>query len=105
MLNAITLKCGHTLNHHVLPAIGSVVYCLKCNGGRVVVDYPGSYFSRCRSCKFTRNYGADLTSARRGAARHCNKLNHDVDVILSERIVHAFEASSTSLPGCDLIPF
>lgn len=70
-------KCGE-------PSIGDTVWCARCYEYQTVMHVIGKYTVRCKSCRYARNYGGELTARTKADSHSIRKLGHRVLLILPE---------------------
>lgn len=72
------LACFHTVELHVPPRFGDILWCVRCQSYQPVSGTHEHWTARCTQCAYRQGFGASGGDARRGAAKHAARRRHVV---------------------------
>jgi len=97
----VTLSCYHTLVFRdPCPALGDIIWCLKCRCETRVKAAPPEWRIRCDMCPYTRRFGTGKTAAEVAAGKHANsRARHVVSLFNGHEFVNTFGQRDLTVTG------
>lgn len=79
------LDCLHENTYEIgEPNPDDIVWCGKCYGYQTVMHVAGKFTVRCQNCRFSRQYGGELTARVKADSHAIRCLGHTVTLTLPD---------------------
>ena len=105
MTCVVTFDCLHVVEFkHPFPVVGQELWCVRCHKYMRVKDAPMSLKLRCRSCRYTRTFGASRLDAECKGAKHALLKGHRVELRDGYRLVYEWTPERAGQLALDDVP-